>query len=51
MKLSTEYRLVGVSALADLTRCCASKEDRLMRAKGILGASLEKVTLQQGSER
>lgn len=51
MEMSTEHRPTEGSELADPARCCASKERRPMRAKGILGASLEKVALQQGFER
>lgn len=51
MEVSTEHRPTELSELADLTRCCASKEERLTRAKGILSASREKVALQQAVER
>lgn len=50
-ELSTEHRPAGVSVLADLTRHCASGEEGLMLARGILGASLEEVVLHWGFER
>lgn len=51
MEVSTEHRPMELSELADLTRCCASKEERLTRAEGILSASLENMALQRAFER
>jgi len=47
MEQSTEHRSAGVCALGmqRATRCCASREERLMTVKGLLGAFPEKVAL------
>ncbi len=51
MARSTEHRLAAASALADLAKCCTPREKRLMNARGISGAFLEKVALPHGFEK